>query len=270
MERHEIATRKLVCELPDGGVTVRRDLPWHNTDGHELTFDIYQASTAERPVPAVLLVTGYPDAGVQRMLGCNAKDMESYDGWGRLLAASGLAAIAYVNHEPIADAHAILTHVRRNAPALGIDAARIGIWACSGNVPNALSLLIEASPRPASAALCYGYMLDLDGSTAVADAARAWRFVNPCAGRALDDVPGDLPIFIARAGRDETPGLNDSIDRFVSKALGLNRPVTLVNHHTAPHAFDTADDSAASRAVIRQLLEFLRETLSAQFCSTGR
>jgi hypothetical protein len=258
------ATRKLVCELPEGGVTVRRDLPWHNTGGRELTFDIYQASTAERPVPAVLLVTGYPDAGVQRMRGCNAKDVESYDGWGRLLAASGLAAIGYVNHEPVADAHAILAHVRRNAPALGIDAARIGVWACSGNVPNALSLLIEASPRPACAALCYGYMLDLDGSTAVADAAGAWRFVNPCEGLTLGDMPVDVPIFIARAGCDETAGLNDSIDRFVSKALGLNRPISLVNRHTAPHAFDTVDDSDASRAVIRQLLEFLRETLSAQ------
>jgi hypothetical protein len=258
MERHEVAARKLVCELPDGGVTVRRDLPWHNTDGRELAFDLYRASTAEHPVPAVLFVTGYPDAGVRRMLGCNAKDIESYDGWGRLLAASGLAAIAYVNQEPIADAHAILAHVRRNAPALGIDAARIGVWACSGNVPNALSLLIEASPRLACAALCYGYMLDLDGSTAVGDGARAWRFVNPCAGRTLDAVPGDVPIFIARAGRDETAGLNDSIDRFVSKALGLNRPVTLVNHPTAPHAFDTTDAGAASRSAIRQILSFLR------------
>jgi hypothetical protein len=258
MERHEVATRRLVCELPGGGVTVRRDLPWHSTDGRELAFDIYQASAAECPVPAVLFVTGYPDAGVQRMLGCNAKDMASYDGWGRLLAASGLAAIAYVNHDPAADARAILAHVRRNAPALGIDAARIGLWACSGNVPNALSLLIDASPSLACAALCYGYMLDLDGSTAVADAAGAWRFVNPCAGRTLDDVPRQVPIFIARAGCDETAGLNDSIDRFVSKALGLNRPVTLVNHHTAPHAFDMLDASELSRAVIRQTLSFLR------------
>jgi hypothetical protein len=71
-------------------------------------------------------------------------------------------------------------------------------------------------------------------------------------------------MFIARAGCDETAGLNDSIDRFVWQALALNRPVTVVNHHTAPHAFDTADNSDASRAVIRQLLEFLRQTLSAQ------
>jgi hypothetical protein len=262
MERHEVATRKLVCELPDGGVTVRRDLPWQGTDGRELTFDIYRAMTVQRPVPAVVFVTGYPDAGVQRMLGCNAKDMESYDGWGRLLAASGLAAIAYVNHEPIADAHAILAHVRRNALALGIDAERIGVWACSGNVPNALSLLIEASPRLACVALCYGYMLDLDGSTTVADAAGAWRFVNPCAGRMLGDVPGNVPIFIARAGCDETPGLNASIDRFVSKALALNRPMTLVNHHTAPHAFDTLDAGEPSRALIRQIVRFLHFSLS--------
>src|SRR5262245_22804486 len=257
MERHEITTRKLVIELPETDVTVNRNLPWRGSDGSDLALDIYRPSTANRPVPAVIFVTGFPDARFRRMVGCNAKDMASYDGWGRLLAASGLAAITYVNNEPAADALAILAHLEAHAAALAIDPSRIGVWACSGNVPVALSLLMAASPALACAVFSYGYMLDLDGSTAVADAAATWRFVNPCAGRGVEDLPADTPMLIARAGRDEMAGLNDSIDRFVPRALALNRPITVINHHSAPHAFDTADASEASRHVIREIVRYV-------------
>lgn len=35
------------------------------------------------------------------------------------------------------DLQAVLQHVRSNARTLGIDENRIGLWACSGNVPLA-------------------------------------------------------------------------------------------------------------------------------------
>jgi hypothetical protein len=70
-----------------------------------------------------------------------------------------------------------------------------------------------------------------------------------------------VPLFIARAGQEQFPRLNDTIDAFVATALGSNLPLTLVNHPTGPHAFDLFDDSDASRAVIRQVLLFLQSTL---------
>ena len=106
------------------------------------------------------------------------------------------------------------------------------------------------------AALCYGFMLDLDGSTAVADAARQFGFANPCSNRTFEDLPRDTRLFVARAGRDESPGLNAALDSFVAAAVRDNRPVTLVNHATGPHAFDVMDDSRATRGVIRQVLGF--------------
>jgi hypothetical protein len=54
------------------------------------------------------------------------------------------------------------------------------------------------------------------------------------------------------------PGLNDALDRLVSKMLTWNTPVTLVNHASGPHAFDLFDDSDISREIIRQTLAFLR------------
>ena len=127
--------------------------------------------------------------------------------WGRLIAASGMVAIAYTNRQPAADLHA---------------------------------------------------SLDLDGATGVADAAKMFGFVNPCAGKSVDDLSRDLPLFVARAAHDQLPRLNDTLDRFVSGALACNLPLTFANHATAPHAFDLFHDSEASREIIGQMLAFLR------------
>jgi acetyl esterase/lipase len=210
-------------------------------------------------IPAVVFVAGYSDVGFHKMLGCKLKEMESYVSWGQLTAASGLVAITYTNREPTADIHALLQYVRQNGASLGIDENRIAVWACSGNVPLALSLLMqEAGDYLKCAVLCYGIMLDLEGSTVVAESARQWGFVNPCDGKSIDDLSKNIPLFIARAGQDQMPHLNETIDRFVVHALRRNLPVTFANHPTAPHAFDVMDDSETSRRIIEEILAFMR------------
>ena len=213
--------------------------------------------------PAVVFVTGFRDAGAQRMLGCRFKEMGSYISWAQLVAASGMAAITYVNDQPAADAQNVVHYLLRNAAALGIDANRMAIWSCSGNVPTALSVLMLRPDGLKCAVLCYGYMLDLDGLTSVADAARQMGFVNACAGKSVEDLPREMPLFIARAGQDQMPGLNDALDRFMIKALTCNLPVTFVNHPRGPHAFDLLDHSEGSREIIKRILAFLRFHLLA-------
>jgi dienelactone hydrolase len=261
--RHDVAKKGLVYQAPGAdAVIVRRDVEYHATDAGALTMDIYHPPGAQAgaPLPAVVLMLGYSDLGAQAFFGCKFKEMESFISWARLIAASGLAAITYgTGREPAADIDALLRYLRQNAASLGVDENRIGVWACSGHVPNALSVLMQPDRDYLKcAALCYGFMLDLDGSTSVADAARTFRFVNPGAGKSVEDLPPGTPLFIARAGRDENPGLNDTIDRFLAKALHRNLPVTLVNHAAAPHAFDLMHDSETSRRIIRDVLAFLR------------
>jgi acetyl esterase/lipase len=106
-------------------------------------------------------------------------------------------------------------------------------------------------------------MLDLEGNTDVASAAGQWGFANPNAGKSVADLSQDIPLFIARAGRDETPHLNETMDRFLGHALTHNLPVTFVNHPTAPHAFDLIHDSGTTREIIRQILAFMRFHLLA-------
>jgi hypothetical protein len=265
--RHEMARKRVVYQVPAmDAVTVRRDEAFPAADGEALSLDLYLPpdGSGVAPRPAVVFVIGYSDAGAKRIVGCRAKEMESFISWARLTAALGMAAITYTTGtDPAADARAVLRHLRQCADGRGIDRERIGLWACSGHVPNALSVLMEEGESLRCAALLYGYMLDLDGSAAVAEGARAFGFVNPAAGRSVADLPRTTPLFIARAGRDEIPGLNETIDRFSAGALAGNLPVTLVNHPTAPHAFDLDDDSETSREVIRQALAFLRFHLSA-------
>jgi hypothetical protein len=267
-QRHEITKKKVVYQMPGAdAVTIRRDIEYQVTDVGALTMDIYYPpdSKSEARIPAVVFVSGYPDPGFQKMLGCKLKEMQSYVCWGQLTAASGLAAITYsTGKEPAADIHALLQYVRRNAAVLGIDENRIGLWACSGNVPNALSVLMqEALDYLKCAVLCYGLMLDLEGAAHVAEAAKQWGFANPCEGKSVADLPQDKPLFIVRAGRDEMPHLNETMDRFLCHALSYNLPVTFVNHPTAPHAFDVMDGSETSREIIRQILAFMQFHLLA-------
>ncbi|WP_437316179.1 alpha/beta hydrolase [Sorangium sp. So ce385] len=271
-QRNEMAAKTVVHQVPGmEAVVVHKDVVYRDAEANPLTMDIYappgstggESKGGERR-PAVIFVSGYPDPGFESVFGCKLKESGQYTSWGRLLAASGLVAITYTNRDPVADLDALLRHVRQNAASLGIDEGRLGVWAGSGNVPRALAALMEGASGPFRAAvLCYGLMLDAGEPATVAQAAAQFGFANPCGGRSIDDVPLDLPLFIARAGQDRMPHLNETIDRFVAGALARNLPITVVNHPTGPHAFDLLDESEASREVVRRMVEFLRFHLLA-------
>lgn len=259
-ERHEIAKKAVVYRIAGmDDVAIRPDIAYQTTSAGTLTMDLYSPpdSNAASRLPTVVFVMGYSDLGAEKMLGCKFKGMEVYISWAKLVAASGLAAITYMNHDPARDLDALFRYIRESAEPLGIDANRIGVWSCSGNVPLALGALMHDRSIKC-AALCYGYTLDLDGSTAIAEAAKTWSFANPAEGKSVGDLPPALPLFIARAGRDATPQLNATLDRFIAHALAANLPITVANHPTGPHAFDAMDDSETSREIIRQILAFLR------------
>ena len=256
--RHEMTTRKVVYEIP--GMTdasVRQDIPYGSTDEGPLTFDLYSPPSGARH-PVIVFVSGFPDHLGSPMLGCKLKEMASYISWGQLVAASGMSAVTFTSREPAGDLQTLLGYLRQHAEELDIDATRIGIWAASGNVPNALGALTREAF--ACAVLCYGFMFDQAGSTWVAQAAAAYRFANPAAGKSVADLPSDLPLFVVRAGRD-MPQLNGTIDGFIAAALARNLPLTFANHATGPHSFDIVEDSATSRDLVRAILGFLANHL---------
>jgi hypothetical protein len=241
----EVARKTAVLELPGmSDVQVLSEQRY----GEGGTFDLY-LTPASKPAPTVLFVYGFPDPRFAQGL----RKMGAYTSWGRLLAVSGMNAIAYSYRDPVTDLAALLKHLRENANTLGIDNSRLGIWAASGNVPTALHLLMTEPKAFRCAALLYGYMLDVPA------AAEQFGIGVPARGRSLDDWPRSLPLLVVRAGADQTPALNTSLDAFVTAAIARDFALTFVNQAGAPHSFDLFDDSEASRATIQNVLRFLKE-----------
>jgi len=257
---------RVVPDVDEQLVRVRRDVEYAPgpEGGVPLSLDLYTppGSEAGERLPAVVFVVGFSDIGARKMLGCAFKQFESFASWARLVAASGMAAITYTTGtDPAADGGALLAYVRRHAAALGVDEKRIGLWACSGHGPTALAMLISETPGSvACASLLYAYTLDLDGHTAIAEASSAIRFANPGSGRTADDLPSQTALLLVRAERDDTPGLNETLDRFAAAAI--RRTEVHVVGHPGPHAFDIVEDGEESCDVIRQVLAFFRGHLT--------
>jgi acetyl esterase/lipase len=261
-----MAARPVVYRLPGmESVRITRDAIYRQGTHGPLGIDVYAppaASMGERR-GAVVFAIGYPDLGAIQRFGCLFKEMESYVSWARLIAATGMIGITYRNEDPAADLASVLAYIERHAADLGVDPARVGLWSCSGNGPVGLSrLLREARPTIACAVFCYALLLDGKEGW-VSQAAKMFGFANPCAGHTISDLVPDVPLFVVRAGKDEIPHLNDTIDAFAAEAIARNLSITFVNHPSAPHAFDVVDDSAETRDVIERILAFYRFNLRA-------
>lgn len=261
--RHPLTLTPIVFRLAGmENVRVRQDLPFAGANGDALSLDLYDPLPGRQSAPVVVIVEGFSDPGFSERLGCRFKDMASTTSLGRLIAASGMAAIAYTNRQPAADLQALLTHVREHSTDLNVDASRIGLWGMSGHGALALGALMGAPPsKIRCAVLSNPYTMDIDGFTTVADAAVSFRFVNGAAGRSVRDLPDGVPLFVARSGKDQMPGLNESLDRFVLGARAAGHTIEVADHPDAPHAFDLVDDSDVSRGIIERELAFLRVNL---------
>ena len=250
----EVARKQVVYRIPGmDDVPVRRNIAYKMTADGALLMDIYYppAATPVTPVPLVAIVLGYPDPqSGGRMFG-------PLTSWARLIAMSGMAAAIYGTRTPDEDVHDVFAYLRENAASLGVDSLRIGVYAASANVAVALSLLMrDADFRCAT--LLSGFTFDVEGSTVFAEASRQYGFINATAGRSIDELPADVPMFVLRAGREHFPGINAALDQFAARALARNLPLTFVNHATGSHAADMDDDTDATRRIIRQVLDFLR------------
>jgi hypothetical protein len=67
---------------------------------------------------------------------------------------------------------------------------------------------------------------------------------------------------VIRAGKDEFPGLNESVDNFEVEAIARNSPVSVIRYPEGVHAFDSLDDSQRSIELIKLCVGFLRLRLS--------
>jgi acetyl esterase/lipase len=256
----ELVRMPIVLTVPGmDDVEVRQHVYASPEPGVDLTMDVYRPSAGGARVPVVVLVHGGP---LPRL---GAKNMAVFRSWGRVLAASGLAAVAFDHRflgadrllDAASDIETALAFVRERGDELGLDAERLALWAFSGGGPF-LSLALRAGAPRVKAIVSYYAALDLrvkapGASTDITDETR--RDFSPA--HHVESASGSLPaMLIARAGLDQ-PFLNATIDRFAAAALATNAEIDILNHPTGRHGFDFLDDVPRTKEILRRTLEFL-------------
>jgi hypothetical protein len=66
---------------------------------------------------------------------------------------------------------------------------------------------------------------------------------------------------VIRAGRDQIPGVNDSIGRFMREAILRNITIDFANHPEGVHGFDNQSENPRAIEIIRRMIEFLKTHL---------
>jgi dienelactone hydrolase len=272
--RNSTVGRELVLQIPGmHRAKVRRGFVYKRVGGERLRLDVYyprRVSPSQR-LPAVLL--GGPAYSAGRQSGQRV-------GWSQLIAASGMAAIAFDfrsdgalqrPRDPAEDIAAALAFVRNRAGLLRIDPARLCTLGFSiGTAPWHLwAMMREPTAFVRCNAVFYGPLDFDDVGPAFAmhpDDARefsARRFLE-LHGAAIP------PMLVVKAGRERNPGINESIDRFAAAAAQRGARVQVLTHPTGIHAFDVLQPGARSRAPIRRALAFMKSRLSAPTFAAAR
>lgn len=266
----ELVRMPVVYRLPGmERVTVKSNLRYVATGEPHMLMDVYAPpglAKSERR-PAVLFIHGTVPPGSP------AKDMGVFRSWGQLAAVSNMVGVTFTHrlgfpklmlNEAAGDLNAAINYIRANAAELNIDKDRICLAAYSGGGPL-LSVALRDKPAYVRCLVAFYAFLDIQQSEPhrANESAETLKNFSPITYLTAEaaQIP---PLFIARAGLDGVPVLNDSIDRFIQTALTRNASIILVNHPQGLHAFDIQNDDERSREIIEAALTFMRTQLGVK------
>ena len=266
------AERKIVYQIPGmDDVEVKKDRPYKTIDDIELKFDVYRPpqSDPSHELPTVVFVHG---EGAPEVIE-NSKDWAQYDGWGRLIALSGMVAVTF-NHrsshffsrlsEPASDVEDLLDVILDPSTGLGIDPQRVGIWVCSGGTPFGMRAGLR---RGVECIACYyGRMSLAPIREGIEGGMSDEVFEEYSAAATLGAMPTENvpPIFLAKAELDDLPGVNESIDEAIDVARARKLPVTVATHAQGVHGMDVRNDDDRTREIIAETLAFFRRHLEVK------
>jgi len=266
----EIVNAPVVMTLPGmDAVTVLANQRYASASDANLLMDVYQPPglKADERRPVVFFIHG--GAGSES----RPKDWGIYKSWGRLAAASGFIGVTFTHRlgypkpllaESAQDVGEAMDFVRTNAARLHADPDRVCLAAYSAGGPLLTMGLDEKRPQVRCLVAFYAF-LDVQQSNLHRDNEPAARVRAFSMIEHLGEPRArSIPMFIARAGRDEIPTMNDSIDRFIARAVRENANVVVWNHPTGVHGFDNQNDDPRSREIIAAALGFMGTHLRGQ------
>jgi len=221
-----------------------------------LTMDVYYPpdTPPDAQLPAVVFGLGY------KMSKVPLREEHFYTSWGKLVAASGMVAIAYDTEQPDQDLEILMAFIRENAAELRIDPEQIGFHSTSANPPTVMSYLMQEGRSGIQFAIYYY------GSSLTPDRKYAERFDEVCEGRGclyndlanVTFVDPDVPLFIVKAGKDFVPFANEALDHFVDYVQGEGATVTVIEYEDGEHGFDTQQKTEESAQIIADTVAFMK------------
>jgi acetyl esterase/lipase len=238
-----------------------------DTSADFLQMDLYTPAGANGVLPVVILIHG----GVESDDPLKPKDWGFYKSWGRLIAASGMAAVTF-NHrvgfpnpnlaQGSRDVEDLIAFVRAHSHDWGLDGEHICLAAFSAGGPM-LSMAMRDKPSYIRCLVGFYPFLDIQQSALHQKFLSAQQLKEFSPITYLDDSAVKLPpMFVARAGRDQIPDLEPALDRFVAEAIHRNVALEFINHPLGVHSFDSQNNDARSREIVRAAIEFIKQ---AQF-----
>jgi acetyl esterase/lipase len=248
-------------------VKVKSDLKYTNVNNPFLLMDVYSPPDLAKGEkrPAVLFIHG--GAGEET----TPKDWGFYVSWGKLVAASGMVGVTFTHRlsaqkaslaAAADDVTAAINYVRANADTLNVDRERICLVAYSAGGPM-LSMAMRDKPAYIRCMVGFYAFMDIQQAGNLFEAhesPQALRNFSPISYLA-NDADKIAPLFIARAGRDQIPTMDDSIDRFLRDAVSKNAALTFANHPQGVHSFDSQNDDNRSREIIQSAIAFMKANL---------
>ena len=250
-------------ELPEmDNVIIKKDIPYEDVSGTSLKMDIYYPPKFDfqRKIPAIIIVLGYTDMAGQKLLGSKFKNYITFVSWCKIISASGMAAIVYETVNPEQDILSLANFLNSNKDKLLIDTERIGAFTLSAHTPTAINKVITSEYNIFKcAAIYYGFFLTSDFKylSQIDSISKNMGFMTP---RLPDPISWkkNVPLMIVRAGKDNVPYINQSLESFYGKAINQNLPITIINYPDASHGFDFTNDDEITGQIINNTIEFLK------------
>jgi len=256
----------VALKVPDmENVIVKKDVPYLKTSNSTKKMDIYYPPEFDfkTDLPAVIFISGIPDSSMINLSGDQFRKFGQYTSWCKIVAASGLAGIVYETNDPNSDLLSLTSYIKSDKANLSIDKNSIGAFVCSGNTPTGISHILSSSSIFRCAVLYYGFFLtqDFEHLSTIESLLQQRGFQKPPILNDPTNWNKNVPLLIVRAGQDNIPNLNQSMQNFLNKAIIQNLPITLINYPEGPHGFEVYSDNDTTRLIIRNTLEFWKQHL---------
>ena len=227
----------VVLEHPDmKNVIVRANVPYLSDSKGTLNLDIYlpPGTKPTDRLPAIVFMNTLGDAPGEM----KAKDWGTYRTWPQLIAANKYIGISMEcdRNRPLESIKGVFSFLEKEASKYNIDATRLGVYAASANVTQAVKYLMSADVYPGIKAAVLYYGRQPEGP-----------------------FRKDLPVLFVIPEGDVRGGYT----MLWNEVLKNNAPWRIQMGTGLIHAFDSFNDNDNSRITIKETISFWQNHLDA-------